>query len=375
MDENQEKRIFKKLLILVLIAIVVNWILFNYQSVKSFLDYAFLVLTPFTIGIFIALLLNIPMNFFSKKLRKKDKNGVLKERKILSMTLSIISVLCVVIFVIMLIVPELIKIGNIIIENMPYYEQSIAKGLNDMQGVIPELNAENIENTFVSNLEDIKKTLINQVPNMLTSSVGFIAGTFMAIINFFIGIGFAFLLLLDKENVKKQTKKFLYTYMKKERAEKIISFTGTFISAFSKFVVVQCITAVILGILCIISSFLLQIPYALQIGILLGFSSLVPIIGVFIGIIISCILIVSVSPIKAIIFAILAILLWQIEENFIKPKIIGKKVGLPELWIFVAMIIGISVFGFLGIFITVPIATAIYNVIKEKMDKTNVEEV
>ena len=193
MDENQEKRIFKKLLILVLIAIVVNWILFNYQSVKSFLDYAFLVLTPFTIGIFIALLLNIPMNFFSKKLRKKDKNGVLKERKILSITLSIISVLCVVIFVIMLIVPELIKIGNIIIENMPYYEQSIAKGLNDMQGVIPELNAENIKNTFVSNLEDIKKILINQVPNMLTSSVGFIAGTFMAIINFFIGIGFAFL--------------------------------------------------------------------------------------------------------------------------------------------------------------------------------------
>lgn len=375
MDEKQEKRILKKILLIVLIAILANWLLFNYQSAKSILDYVFVILNPFIVGIIIALLLNIPMSFFEKKLQKKDKNGKIKDKKLISIILSVICIILIVLFVILLIIPELINIGNIIIANIPYYETKVNDGLYNVKEIFPNIDINSIKENFIENLEDLKNTLIQQIPNILTSSIGIIAGTFMAIINFFIGVGLAFLILLDKKNVKNSTIKFIYAYMKKDRASKIINFVGSFITAFNKFVVVQCITAVILGLLCICTSFVLQIPYAFQIGILLGFSSLVPIIGVFIGIIISCILIVSVSPIKALIFIVVAIILWQVEENFIKPKIIGKKIGLPEIWILVSMVLGISVFGFLGIFITVPIATAIFNLVKERMSKTDIEKI
>lgn len=369
-----EKTKFRKWAILIFAAILLIWALFNTAAVQNVIDFIFLLLTPFIIGIFVALLLNIPMKFFQKKFTKKNKKGEIKTRKGLALALSVICVIAVILIVILLIIPQLVNVVVIFVDNIPYYQEQLLAFVSDLQTRFPDLDFGDIKEGIVNSLADIGKQVAEQAPTIITSSFQFITGAFMAIVNFFIGIGFAFLLLIEKEPLKAQLKKMMYVYLKEDKTNKILKWGRLFVNAFNKTIVSQCVIAVLLGGVTMLGAVIMQIPYAVQVGVLIGFTALIPVIGPVIGIIIGAIIIVTAEPIKALIFIIFVVVIWQIEENFIRPLIVGKRVGLPGIWLFVATIIGITALGITGIFISIPIVTVIYVCIKEKIENTKIPE-
>lgn len=361
----------KRWLILIIVILIGYWIANNLSVLGDFFKLIGNILSPFILGGCLAFILNIPMSFFEKKLSKiKTRKGKkIKNRKVLrimSILFAILVILFVLIFIITLIVPELINIGKMLIDNIPFYAEEISRLIEQYGEKIPDIN--NMIQEANIDIEGIKDQIINQISGLLTSSISIIGNIVSAIVNFFIGIVFAIYLLMDKEKLQNQAKKILYAYLRKERANKIVKIGSVSNSTFRSFFTVQCLEATILGILCMIGMLILKIPYAVSIGILVGVTALVPIVGAFIGVLIGAILILSVNPIKVITFIVFFLILQQVEGNLIYPRVVGNSVGLPGMWVLVAVTVGGSLGGILGMLIGVPIASIVYTLLKEDVN-------
>lgn len=370
MEKN--KKDLRKWIILIFVIIISYWAINNLNTVKNLFNSIFSILFPFVLGAGLAFVLNIPMSFFEKKLlkEKNKKKPKLKNKKlvrIISIIFAIAVILLVLALIIRLIVPELIDIVNLLIENMPYYAEKITEifeqsGVNigDINKVIQESNID---------INEIKNKVINQIPTILTSSITLVSSIIKGIATFFIAIVFAFYILIDKEKLQEQFTRFLYAFFSKEKAEKTIEIGRVSKNIFKSFLTVQCLEATILGTLCIIGMLILRIPYAVPIGVLIGVTALVPVVGAFIGAIIGSILIVSISPIKVITFIIFILVLQQIEGNLIYPRVVGNSIGLPGMWVLAAVSIGGSLAGVFGMLLGVPVATIIYTLLGNSINK------
>lgn len=377
MESN--KKDFKKWIILIVIALVGYWIINNLNTVGNLLNIIISILFPFILGGGLAFILNIPMAFFERKLSKPNKKSKKEKNKkllrIISIIFAIVVILLVLTLVVTLIVPELIGVVNLFIDNIPYYAEEITK-LAEQYGIdISNINTI-IEDANID-MEAIKSQITNLIPSLLTSSISVVSSIISGVSNFVIAIIFAIYILSDKEKLQSQATRILYAYLSKERAEKIINVGKVSKDTFKNFFTVQCLEATILGTLCIIGMLILRVPYAVPIGVLIGVTALIPVVGAFIGIIIGAILIVAVNPIKVITFIVFVLILQQIEGNVIYPKVVGNSVGLPGMWVLFGVTVGGSLGGILGMLLGVPVATVIYRLLKNnvnnKIDKKRVK--
>lgn len=361
----------KKWGILIFVVLVGYWIVNNLNILGNLFSMLLNILSPFIIGGCLAFILNIPMSFFEKKLSKKrTKKGKKKSNKkllrIVSMVLAILVILFVFTLIITLIVPELVNIVKMLIDNIPFYTEELSKIIEQYGDSLPDINSILQETNF--DAEEMKTQIATQISSILTSSISVIGNIVSAVANFFIGVIFAVYILMDKDKLQNQAKKILYAYLSKEKADKIMKIGRVSNSTFKNFFTVQCLEATILGVLCIIGMLILGIPYAIPIGILIGVTALIPIVGAFIGVIIGAILILSVEPIKVITFIVFFLILQQIEGNLIYPRVVGNSVGLPGMWVLVAVTVGGSLGGILGMLLGVPIASIIYTLLKEDVN-------
>ncbi|MCI8620398.1 MAG: AI-2E family transporter [Clostridia bacterium] len=344
MDNKKELR---KWIILITFFLVGFWVINNTDEVGKILDFLVNISFPFILGLVLAFIINIPMSFFERKLVKQKNVKRQNLIRIISMILAIAVILLIILLVINLIIPRLIEVINLLGENMPYYFQKITELIEEHSEKIPSINS--MLNKI--NEEEIKNQIIGAIPNLLSSSISLVSSLISTIANFFIAIIFAIYILIDKERLKMQAVKILSTYLKEEKANKIINIGRTSKKIFKNFITVQCLEATILGSLCIIGMLILRIPYAMSIGVLIGVTALIPVIGAFIGLIIGAVLIVVVNPIKAVTFVIFVIVLQQIEGNLIYPKVVGNSVGLPGIWVLFAVTIGGSLGGIVGMLV------------------------
>ena len=363
---------YKKILGIVIIGIVLYLGLKNFGTVWEGISVVLGIISPFILGACLAFIINIPMRFFERKLSKiKNKKGKTRLSKgvIKGISLCLAIAVIVVIFalIIRLVVPELINVIQLLIERMPYYIEEIGTFLENATKDIPDIN------TIISNMnidvEQLKQQAIEIATNFLTSSISVITSFIAGVINFVIALIFAIYILVGKQKLKNQLKKLLYAYLKKEKADRIIEIGKLSRSTFRNFIMGQCLEATILGVLCILGMLVLKIPYAASIGVLVGATALIPIFGAFIGAFIGAILIVSVEPIKVITFIIFIIILQQVEGNLIYPKVMGNSVGIPGIWVLVAVTIGGSLFGVFGMLIGLPIASILYTILKQNTNK------
>ena len=300
MEKNSSD--LKKWLILILVAILAYWAVNNLSVLGNLINTVIDIIFPFILGGALAYILNIPMSFFEKKFTSTSKKKKAKKKtkliRIFSIILAVIVIVLILTLIVTLIVPELINIFNLLIDNIPYYVQEITKFAQNYAQDIPNIN------DFLQNLEveNLKKEAIDQGIKLLTSSITVITNVFSGIATFFIAIIFAMYILIDKEKLQEQAKRLIKAYLGEERAEKIISIGKVSNNIFKSFFTVQCLEATILGVLCILGMLILRIPYAVPIGVLVGVTALIPVVGCFIGVIIGAILIVSVNPIKVITF-------------------------------------------------------------------------
>ena len=371
---------FKKWLLLIVIAIIGYWIMQNLSTVGNALGTIWSILFPFILGGCLAFILNIPMTFFEKQLTENKQAKKNKKQKhtskpsklvrIVSILFAIIVIVLILTFIFRLIVPELLDIVRLLMDNIPYYVQEVTKlaqsYVPDIQAMIQEQNID---------IEGIKKQLIDQIPGLVTSSISIVGSIFSGIATSIIAIVFAIYILIDKEKLQVQLQQVLYAYLPEERAKKVLHIGTVANQTFKNFLTVQCLEATILGTLCVIGMWILQIPYAVPIGILIGVTALIPVVGAFIGGIIGGILILSISPIKVITFVIFLLVLQQVEGNLIYPRVVGNSIGLPGIWVLVAVSVGGSVGGILGMLIGVPIVSVIYTLLRKDVYKKLDEKV
>ena len=279
----------------------------------------------------------------------------------ISLLLSLAIVFTFIIVLLLLIIPQLQNTVSLFVDNMPKYEENVQELLDRFAidpNIIKEIE-EGVANFGDTAIEFIK----NNRDQILEITLGVATNVISVIVNFVIAVVFAIYLLAQKEKLLLQLNKVLNAYLPTTKVNKIRDVAKLTNRICANFVSGQCLEAVIIGVLCFIGMLILGIPYAATISVLIGVTALIPVYGAFIGTIVGAFLIFMVSPIKSLIFVIFILILQQFEGNLIYPKVVGKSVGLPGIWVFVAVTIGASLAGVVGMLISVPVASIGYSIL------------
>ena len=223
-------------------------------------------------------------------------------------------------------------------------------------------------------IKKISSLLQNMASTMLDSGIGAITNIVGALVNFLIGFVFAIYILLSKESLGSQSKQIIYALLKEKQADKIVEVCSISYRIFSKFLSGQCLEACILGGMFVVVMTIFNLPYALLIGVLIAFCALIPIVGAFIGCGVGVFLILMVSPVKALIFLGLFLVLQQVEGNLVYPKVVGNSVGLPSIWVLAAVTIGGNLMGVIGMLIFIPLCSVAYTLFRMYVKRKLVEK-
>ncbi|MBQ5760559.1 MAG: AI-2E family transporter, partial [Clostridia bacterium] len=185
--------------------------------------------------------------------------------------------------------------------------------------------------------------------------------------DFVLALIFAIYLLAGKEDLGRGCRRMMEAYLSPSVRSRLLYVANTFDRCFGKFIIGQCVEAVILGGLCILGMLLLGIPYATMVGTLIGFTALIPVAGAYIGGVVGVLLIATVSPVKAVVFIVFLIVLQQLEGNLIYPRVVGSSIGLPGIWVLAAITVGGGVMGVMGMLLGVPLFAALYQILREDL--------
>ena len=353
----------KDKLLLVTYGVILFIILTNYKIVLEAISKLYSVFYPFIIGMIIAYILNIIVNLLENKPLKKLNKG----KRVLSVTLSMLIIISFLILLLSTLIPQIENAGEIFIDNLPKYQETINELGNKYGLSEEEINIIDIQDNKLGK-ELIKKIKSNS-NSLLETGLGFASSILNGFVNAFIGIVFAVYILMDKEHLARQVKKLLRRILKEKHYNKLIDLCTISHKTFSDFIRAQTVEAFNLGLLCFIGMLIFRFPYAGTISVVVGVTALVPILGAFVGLIVGAFLIFMVNPIQALWFFIFFEVLQQIENNLIYPRVVGGKIGLPSIWVLVAVTVGGSLWGVFGMLIGVPILSVIYNLLRTELRK------
>lgn len=368
MDLN--KKSMKKIRELIVFTAILVVVLWKFDTVLEGAKNIWGILFPFVLGGAIAFVINVPMSFLEKKIFGKTKDGNKVGKKLarpISLLLTIILAVGVIALVMFGVIPQLTRtMGSLMI--------SIANFVPQMQNWIRE---------FSHNNQEIMK-LVNQVQfnqdqaikwgisilgsgagNMMNTTMSAVGSIVSGFATFFIAFSFACYILFQKEKLHVQIRKVFFAFISKQKAEAFLKICSLTYQTFANFLTGQCVEAVILGSMFVVTLSILKMPYALLIGTLIAFTALIPIFGAFIGCAVGCFLIFMVSPKQAILFIIVFLILQQIEGNLIYPHVVGGSVGLPSIWVLAAVTIGGNLMGIVGMLIFIPLVSVLYTIFRE----------
>ena len=338
------------------ISTVLVYLCIHYWSgFAKFVKTAFVAAAPLIIGSAVAYVLNILMRFYeSHYFPKSNKKAVEKSRRGVCLLLSFLTLVIIVIILVWLVVPQLIASITVLVNGAPNTIKTI---INKIEG------SKWIKSEWLEPIKSIDwKSKLSNFTSTITSGVG------NAII-------FAIYLLVDKEKIGRQFDKVMRRYMSTnfyERTKYVISVLD---DSFSSFISGQCLDAMLVGIMCTIGMLILRLPYATMIGAIVAFTALIPVAGSYIGAGLGAFMILTVSPIKALIFLIFIIVLQQTDGNIVYPKIVGSSIGLPGIWVLAAVTVGGGLMGILGMLIAVPIAATLYKILRADVNGKLNEEI
>ena len=379
---NFSKENIKQIRSLIVFTLLLLIGLWKYEVVLDILGFVWGIISPFILGGAIAFILNVPMNFIQKNLFEKNKYFQTEKGKKLrdklentvSLVITIFLVIRILAVVIFVVVPQLGKTFVTLKRNIevfiPKIMADIATLFENNPQILGELNGLQLDWNQL-NWDNILTTIIDffrhGAGSVLGSTYQAAKGIVSGMATFFIAFVFACYILLQKKKLAVQIRKVMYAYLKTEQVEKILDVCSLTYKTFSSFLTGQCMEAVILGTMFFVTMGLLKFPYALLVGMLIAVTALVPIFGAFIGCAVGVFLIVMVSPVKALAFIVLFLVLQQIEGNLIYPHVVGNSVGLPSMWVLVAVTLGSSLMGIVGMLVFIPITSVIYSLLRRSV--------
>ena len=342
------------------------------------------IIFPFILGGAIVFVINVPMSFLEKKIFeniKKENKAARKLARPVSLLLTIVLVVGVIALVMIGVIPQLTKTMGSLMINITDFIPQIKIWIRDFFH----------DNREIMNLVDQVQfkpdqairwgisLLGNGAGNMMNTTVSAVGSVVSGLATFFIAFSFACYVLFQKEKLHVQVRKVLFAFLPKQKADAFLKVCSLTCRTFANFLTGQCLEAVILGCMFVVTLSILRMPYALLIGVLIAFTALIPIFGAFIGCAVGSFLIFMVSPKQAIIFIIVFLVLQQIEGNLIYPHVVGESVGLPSIWVLAAVTIGGNLMGIVGMLVFIPLLSVVYTIFRkvvyQRLKKRHIKQV
>ncbi len=362
--------------LMVLAAVLILALIYSKQILGA-ISLGFQILSPFIVGAVIAFILNLPMNLFEKKIFARFRGKIAaKLKRPISMILSLILVTAIIVLVFLTVIPQLTKTIGVLGAKIPAFLDDVIAWLEVMSKEYPQIQEE------VAKLAEMKIDWVqignsllgfftNGLGSVVTSTVS-VAGTIIGgVAKGIISLIFSLYILSQKERLEDQGRRVLRAYLPERVRRKAEHIFSLLYRNFSKFITGQCLEAVILGTLFVIAMTLFRMPYAVMIGVLIAFTALIPIVGAFIGCAVGTFLILIENPMQAFVFLIMFLVLQQLEGNLIYPRVVGNSVGLPSVWVLMAVSVGGSLFGVAGMLAFIPLLSTVYVLIKESVNTRN----
>lgn len=317
---------------------------------------------PLLIGCIIAYVVNLLMAVYERRyFPRTARPRLIKSRRPLCMLAAFITVAAIVAVVVILVVPQLVSCIKLLIADIPAAADYLIAQLDKLDFVSDDL---------VTTLESIDwKSRLDQILESLGSVMDIVMSTILSVFNGVVttvlAMIFAVYLLASKEKLSRQFDRLLHHGLRSRLYDSVLYVLNVLNDCFRKYIVGQCTEAVILGTLCTVGMLIFGFPYATMVGALIAFTALIPVAGAYIGAGVGAFIILMVSPIKALWFLVFILILQQIEGNIIYPKVVGSSLGLPALWVLAAVTIGGGLFGIAGMLLGVPLAAAVYRILRE----------
>ncbi len=373
--QNEKKKVFEKnitlgsAIVLIVIAIAAALTLLNFKTAVGVVVWLFKILSPFLIGLAIAFIVNILMTALEERLFSplNRYNFWNKIKRIVCMLLSFILIIGLVVLLMLLIVPQLHSSLATLTSNLPKYAQNLQSSFNAFMHKYNFTWAD-IQSIHIDWQSIIKHTT-DFVTN-LTPQVAIIAGNITTgIFNFLMGIFFALYMLIGKEKIFKNVRKTHLAFLGEVRTQRACEIAALTNKIFKSFIVGQLTEALVLGILYFIATSLFKMPYALLISVIMAIGGIIPMFGPIIAALPSAFILLMVDPASALVFIMIAIVIQQLEGNFIYPFIVGDSIGLPAIWVLLSILVGGSLFNTLGMVLAVPLASVLYALLKHAVAK------
>lgn len=360
----------KKYIVYIMIFTIIIYAIVRYFNiVEGYIRSITKALMPFVAGAMMAYIINILMDAYEDLLLKKFNNK--KIIRMIAIILAIFTFLLVIVLLLGIIIPQLVKILFSIMYTNPDNIKKVIVDISNNEWIDKALSMINIDinNIDVADyITKLIKSVMLSVGNVLTGVISGISGVFNTIISLFMAAVFAIYILCDKEKLSLQGDKLLRAFLPSKR-EWIIDTLKIFNISFRNYFISQVKEAIILGVLLYIVMFIARLPYASSISILVGVTALIPVIGAYAGLFIGALMILTKSVQSMIIFIIVHTLVQQFENNIIYPRVVGSSVGLPGMWVIVAVTLGGSLGGVFGVMISVPVAAGLYFILKRETEK------
>ncbi len=366
----QKRRADRAVLIYICLAAVLILGIRYFEEVVGWISRLWNVMFPLIMGLAIAYVLNIILVRVERFYFPGSKNRFINaSRRGVGIVVSILLILGIFALVGGLVIPELIKAFGLIGRNVPVFMEDVAVWLEENSRVDAMKYLEGLD------WDDLAQKAIaaarSGLGSVLGSTISVVGSVVGSVINFFIGLIFGIYILSGKEKLASQLRRILSAYVGGETVEKLRTVYHTADETFSSFIIGQCTEAVILGTLCTVGMLLLRFPYAPMIGAFIGATALIPIVGAYLGAAVGAFMILTVDPIKAVLFVLFIVVLQQLEGNLVYPKVVGSSIGLPGIWVLAAVTVGGGLMGIGGMLLGVPVAATAYKLLGKDVNRRN----
>lgn len=352
--------------------IVLFWLLFNTDRVEKFFDFFKTLFAPFALGAGLAFIINVPMRAIENRLLRIQKKTL---RRIIAVVLTFVAVALVLFLVVQLLLPQLVTTVETLIQKMPGFASRVWNNIHAYLEANPEIlqwvetNTDFEQMDWMSYVEKIVAWVSDKISGIVGGTFSAIGTVFAGVFNGVISFVFALYCLFRKEILARQGRRLLYAFLPEHFCDETIRIFRLTSSTFSNFISGQCLEAVILGAMFAVSMLIFRMPYVPLVSVLVAITALVPIVGAFVGCGLGAFFILVDDPIKAVWFVIMFLVIQQIEGNVVYPKVVGSSVGLPGMWVLLAVALGGKLMGVAGMFIMIPVVSVVYTLLREITDK------
>lgn len=359
----------RMILLIIAFAVVLYTAAQNLASVYGAVKTVWNVFGVVITGLAMAFVLNVPLKLFEDRVfygMSEDRRPLVRRlRRAVSLVCALVVSLGVIVILIAVVLPQLTQTVTEVATRLPEYISAVVNWINEFLAKF-DIEIEALKE-FAVDWEKVFKDLSTYLKegNVINTATDVGTAAASTVMNTFLGLVVAVYVLAQKERIGRFTRRCIDAFLPKRASSAISRVASMASETFSSFVAGQLADSCILGILCYICMLIFRFPYPEVISVVIGVTSLVPMVGSFIGEVIGALLILIVSPLKALLFVIMVLAIQQVDGAFIYPRIVGKSVGLPGVAVFCAVIVGGNIAGVLGAVMGVPVCAVLYALLKE----------